>query len=458
MTIASTTRKPAARPTTAVPTAETPTGFGPAFPTSSPQADAPPAERLHSNPPPKPTRSKRKAKGGRKKVAKPYPDFPLTPHASGKWCKKIRGKLHYFGRVDDWRGALEEYQRIADDLHAGRQPDPNPAALTVRDLLNRFLQEREQRLNAGELNARTWQGYRRSADLIAAHFGLGRSLDTLRPDDFTAYRAKLTPNRSPVTVGNEVRHARIIFRFAYQQGLVEKPIRTGTRFAEPSKKVLRKHKREKGRADYAPEECRAILDGAGTPLRAMVLLALNCGFGNTDCATLPTAAVDLDAGRLIFPRPKTEVDRRGVLWPETVAALRDALDARRDPADAADAGLLFLTRRGRQFVRAAVKADGRVSTSDAIAQAFTRAAAKAKVATAGRGFYGLRHTFRTIADAARDQPAADLMMGHADGGMAGVYRERIGWDRLRAVASTVRTAVMPDAAPWESVGVEQGEG
>jgi integrase len=138
--------------------------------------------------------------------------------------------------------------------------------------------------------------------------------------------------------------------------------------------------------------------------------------------------------------------------------LRDALDARRDPADAADAGLLFLTRRGRQFVRAAVKADGRVSTSDAIAQAFTRAAAKAKVATAGRGFYGLRHTFRTIADAARDQPAADLMMGHADGGMAGVYRERIGWDRLRAVASTVRTAVMPDAAPWESVGVEQGEG
>jgi hypothetical protein len=59
----------------------------------------------------------------------PYPEFPLTPHASGAWQKKIRGRTQYFGRWakrddgklvriegDGWKEALEEYKAVADDL------------------------------------------------------------------------------------------------------------------------------------------------------------------------------------------------------------------------------------------------------------------------------------------------------------------------------------------------------
>jgi len=43
------------------------------------------------------------------KPEKPTPDFPLFPHASGKWAKKVGGELHYFGRWTDPDGALASY-------------------------------------------------------------------------------------------------------------------------------------------------------------------------------------------------------------------------------------------------------------------------------------------------------------------------------------------------------------
>jgi hypothetical protein len=49
----------------------------------------------------------------------------------------------------------------------------------------------------------------------------------------------------------------------------------------------------------------------------MILLGINGGMGNSDCANLPLRAVDLDAGMIDFPRPKTGIARRCPLWPDT---------------------------------------------------------------------------------------------------------------------------------------------
>jgi hypothetical protein len=55
---------------------------------------------------------------------------------------------------------------------------------------------------------------------------------------------------------------------------------------------------------FTAEEIRRMLGAAGQPLRAMILLGINCGFGNADCGRLPLAALDLDRGWVDSPRPK----------------------------------------------------------------------------------------------------------------------------------------------------------
>src|SRR5690242_4618872 len=56
------------------------------------------------------------------KPSKPRPNFPLFPHATGRWAKKIRGQMHCFGPWDDPDGALKKYLEQKDDLQAGRKP------------------------------------------------------------------------------------------------------------------------------------------------------------------------------------------------------------------------------------------------------------------------------------------------------------------------------------------------
>ena len=72
------------------------------------------------------------------------------------------------------------------------------------------------------------------------------------------------------------------------------------------------------------DQIRKLLEAADATTKAMLLLGVNCGFGPTDCATLPVDAVDLDAGFISYARPKTGIARRCPLWPETVQALKDA--------------------------------------------------------------------------------------------------------------------------------------
>jgi integrase len=414
------------------------------------------------------TRKRRRRKAD-DRPKKPYPDFPLTPHPTGAWQKKIRGKIHYFGRWakrvngqlvrvegDGWKEALELYRAQAEDLHAGRTPRVKADGLTVADLCNRFLTAKLRKRNAGEVGARMFDEYRQTTDLIVAAFGKDRLVDDLAADDFEKLRAEMAERWGPVRLGNAITWVKSVFKYGTDNGLIEKAIRYGSEFRKPDKAVLRKHRAQNGGRMLEAGELRRMLDAlegkevetgrtgeeTGKPetvklkpdptLRAMILLGLNAGFGNHDVATLPLSALDLGRGWLNFPRPKTGIARRCPLWPETAAALREVLMNRPAPKDEADADIVFLMSKGRRWIRVMDK-----SRTDNVAVHFTNLMQRIGAHRDGVGFYTLRHVFRTVADAARDPVAIDLIMGHSDPSMGGHYRERIDDSRLQAVAEHV---------------------
>ena len=58
------------------------------------------------------------------------------------------------------------------------------------------------------------------------------------------------------------------------------------------------------------------------------------------------SAVDLDSGWIDYARPKTGIERRFPLWPETVAAIQAVLEIRQPPRDSQFADVLLVTKYG----------------------------------------------------------------------------------------------------------------
>ncbi len=226
-----------------------------------------------------------------------------------------------------------------------------------------------------------------------------------------------------------------MFKYAYESGLIDRPVRYGPTFKKPSASVLRRHRVQSGEKMLEADELRRLIDAATGPLRTMILLGLNAGFGNADCANLPLSAVNLEDGWVDFPRPKTGIGRRCPLWPETVAALCAALAERRVPRRDEAGGLVFLSPRGGSCVSGGL--------ANAVGKPFTDLLKKHGLHHPGVGFYTLRHVFRTVAYAARDPVAIDLIMGHSDPSMGGKYRERVEDGRLKAITDHVHNWLFP---------------
>jgi integrase len=298
---------------------------------------------------------------------------------------------------------------------------------------------------------------------IIDQFGAGRLANTLTPDDFTKFHAKLASRYGAVGLGNAVQRVRTIFNFSIESEKLEGPMRYGPVFTKPDRKQVKRERREKEKRFLTADEIKALLGAASPQLKAMILLGVNAGLGNTDVANLRMSHIDLKAGILDYTRQKTEVERRAILWPETVAAIEAALKVRPRPALEQHADLVFVTQYGNPWK---VTRCGQVEPKsgklpytkvDSVGLEFGKLLRRVTVKRDGEevslkrpgvNFYALRHVFQTIGSGALDAGAVKRIMGHEDDSVGG--RNYMEWmrdeqenARLRKVADHVRAWLYP---------------
>lgn len=372
---------------------------------------------------------------------KPYPEYPLSAHASGRFVKKIMGKHFYFGkwarRVDGelvpyhwehaWKEALKEYKDRIDDIRAGveheRLPQVADDDLKLHELLTLFVEFKQRVVERGELKECTLDGYKRTCQFLADNIGRTRTITRLKPADFTALRQAMDRRWGPHRVATEISKVRHLFKWALESEYLDKPQNFGPGFRKPRKANRKSDKRHA----LERQDILRLIKNAGTKDKAVLLLAINCGYGNEDCSRLQRNHLDLENGFVTFPRPKTEQYRRAKLWPETQAALSRWLKVRPESRHKEHENYVFVNRRGRPMFH---KGNGQASPI-----AFAHMAKRLGIQAS---FYDLRHSFRDVADAVTDVVAINTVMGHKNPGMRDTYTHSIADERIERVCQHVR--------------------
>lgn len=381
----------------------------------------------------------------------PNEPFPLTVNPCGYYSKKIRGKVHYFGRWADGPEAAERtYLDRKDDLEAGRTPEadrPHADGLTIKKLLNEFRAHKKRTMERGELAERSYLDVVHTCDFLAAQLDKNRLVTDLRPDDFTKLLDVLLKQRrtgkekSLVVLGNTIGRIKAPFRYADKEGLIDKPIRFGADFKKPAAKNVERQKRDKAEAireegaepTFTSEEIVKMLAMAAQPLKTMVLLGINAGLGNSDIGQMRMGHVNLNTGWLDYPRPKTEKPRRAKLWPETVAAIKEWLTQRPEPRDPKNTKLVFVTKYRDSWHK----------VNNPLSAEMRKLLDELGI-NASRNFYCLRATFRTEAARSLDTEAVYGVMGHTLPGMGSAYVRFVHNDRLEKVAQVVHDWLWPE--------------
>ena len=368
---------------------------------------------------------------------KPRKDYPLFLHKSGQWCKKVKQKFHYFGT--DPVEAEKEWDRVKDDLRAGRTPEARFSSddtLTVEWLCNAFMDSRQARFNAGKIKSEeSIRDYHKVVIRFADKIGRSTPLTRLKPRVLEDYANNLPGSWNITTRNNHLRQLRSVLKWVNESDELDRDIKYKNAlelYREPQAVKDERHEDQ-----FSTEELHTLIDLAKSKgkwqLVAAILLGVNVGFETEDIATVPEDAIDWETGWLNFSRKKTGCRRLAKLWPETLDALQRVLGKRPSPLNERHRGLIFLTSKGKP-----VLPDNKSSRDRPITRAFNRLKVEAGVHRPNIGQRSCRHRCRTLADEVCDRNAAAIVMGHKIHGIDGRYIDSISRERIQAVCDHVR--------------------
>jgi len=383
-----------------------------------------------------PGSSTSKAKNGK-------PRFPLFQHATGQWAKKVNGKLHYFGKDKD--KALDEWVRVKDALLAGR---PRPAEtttdnklITVRELCNLFLDHKDGRVEISKLKRRSWADYQVECARLVKILGANTPVNFLTEKDFDDLLRKISKGVKHKTAEGRIVRCRAVFRFGEKRRHTGPILYRMEDFIKPSRADI---EREKGDSQkvFDASEIRLLLSNAGVNLKAMILLGINAGLGNTDIAALTPDNFDFNTGWMVKRREKTGKARRIPLWPETIEAIQAAISIRKSSVE--ECPFIFLTKQGNPFVQPPKQQQDENDKTrwsigaNPISSEFRKLRTSCGIDGANKSFYALRHTFKTVGEnATGNDVAVNTLMGHFDPSVSAIYRQYVLDERLLEVTNAV---------------------
>ena len=160
---------------------------------------------------------------------------------------------------------------------------------------------KEDLKDAGELTQWTYKRVLRHVRAGSSKHSAGNvPLMILVADDFQAATRHLRSNGGPFALSNEIGRIRGVFKFGYESGLIDKPVRFGPEFRKPSAKVLRQNRARLGCGCLSGRSLLALLDvapaipeGHRSSWESMAVSAML-----TLATRLPIKAVNLKTGWL----------------------------------------------------------------------------------------------------------------------------------------------------------------